>query len=186
MNNTLLPCPFCGKRAHTGHYRSRHKDDEHYLVMCDYCFARTVGSTPEEAIAAWNRRADDERLKNALKEIAQLACESVERDRALARLEAEVMAVRDSMRWIPVTESLPEIDVAVLVLHTYQRDEYSPITIGRLYQPCDKRRNPYWTFVSIQASDGAIYNDGTDFICPGSEYVTHWMPLPEPPGKGET
>ena len=56
MSNTLLPCPFCGKCAHTGHYRSRHKDDEHYLVMCDYCFARTVGSTPEEAIAAWNRR----------------------------------------------------------------------------------------------------------------------------------
>lgn len=93
---------------------------------------------------------------------------------------------RKKHRWIPVTERLPEIDVAVLVLHTYQRDEYSPITIGRLYQPCDKRRNPYWTFVSIQASDGAVYNDGTDFICPGSEYVTHWMPLPAPPEEGGT
>ena len=53
----LLPCPFCGKWAHAGHHRAKNKDDEHYLVMCAYCFARTVGETVEEAIAAWNRRA---------------------------------------------------------------------------------------------------------------------------------
>ena len=37
-------------------------------------------------------RAEDERYKNALKEIIKLACESVEREKTLARLEAEVMA----------------------------------------------------------------------------------------------
>ena len=43
---------------------------------------------------AINRAIDveDERLKNALKEIIKLACESVEREKTLARLEAEVVA----------------------------------------------------------------------------------------------
>ena len=106
----------------------------------------------------------------------------------IARSRTLIPALCDALeayRWIPVTERLPEIDVAVLVLHTYQREEYSTVTMGRLYQPCDKRRKPYWTFVSIQASDGMVYNDGTDFICPGSEFVTHWMPLPAPPEKEE-
>ena len=36
-----------------------------------------------------NDRVDDERFKAALKKIIQLSCESVEREKALARLEAE-------------------------------------------------------------------------------------------------
>ena len=99
MIENLLPCPFCGGEA---------KIDENifardcyeltvteYSVWCsvcligfEYCF-----TSKEEANEAWNRRAEDERYKNALKEIIQLACESVEREKALAKLEAEVMAL---------------------------------------------------------------------------------------------
>lgn len=52
----LKLCPFCGRKAHVAHNRSRNKDDEYYLVMCAFCFARTNGDTVEEAIATWNRR----------------------------------------------------------------------------------------------------------------------------------
>ena len=55
--NELLPCPFCGKTAHLGH-RDGGKYDKYFLVMCDFCYARTVGETDAEAIAAWNNRAN--------------------------------------------------------------------------------------------------------------------------------
>lgn len=51
-----INCPFCGGKAHTGHHNSGNKDDEYFLVMCAFCFARTVGATVGEAIGAWNRR----------------------------------------------------------------------------------------------------------------------------------
>lgn len=59
-DEVLKACPFCGGKADPGHHKSSHKDDEYYLVMCMECFARTVGETLEEAIAAWNRRAADQ------------------------------------------------------------------------------------------------------------------------------
>jgi Lar family restriction alleviation protein len=59
--NELKLCPFCGGKAHAAYHNSRNKDDEYYLIMCAYCFARTVGETVEEAIDAWNRRINDEK-----------------------------------------------------------------------------------------------------------------------------
>lgn len=56
----VKPCPFCGGKADPGHYKGSYKDDEYYLVMCMECFARTVGDTLEDAIAAWNRRCGGE------------------------------------------------------------------------------------------------------------------------------
>jgi hypothetical protein len=41
------------------HHPSTDKDDEYYLVMCMYCFARTVGETVGETNEAWNRRAPE-------------------------------------------------------------------------------------------------------------------------------
>ena len=69
--------------------------------------------------------------------------------------DASILAVaalrdQDEMRWIPVTEQLPDVGRVVLI--------YSE-------------------------TDGVCvdYYDGDSF---GYYYVTHWMPLPEPP-KGE-
>ena len=55
----LKPCPFCGGLAYPMHHPSTDKDDEYYLVMCMYCFARTVGETVGETNEAWNRRATE-------------------------------------------------------------------------------------------------------------------------------
>lgn len=54
MSNELKPCPFCGGEAILikGYF---------CWVRCDYCGAETVAETSTtEAIAAWNRRANDE------------------------------------------------------------------------------------------------------------------------------
>ena len=85
----LLPCPFCGGEAETFE-----ASEDSFSILCTGCGVETPYLPYlTEAIAAWNRRAEDERYKNALKEIINLACESVEREKTLAKLEAEVMAL---------------------------------------------------------------------------------------------
>lgn len=72
--------------------------------------------------------------------------------------EAQQLAeLRAAHRWIPVTERLPEKDVRVLVRLA---DD------SRLYTKIDTDRIHYDNWVRW----------GT--------YVTHWMPLPEPPKEG--
>lgn len=62
----LKPCPFCGRKA------SLQRDiiddrpiNDSYRVMCSFCAIRTIfyysnvdGEAEEDAIEAWNRRAD--------------------------------------------------------------------------------------------------------------------------------
>jgi hypothetical protein len=59
-----------------------------------------------------------EKVKALQKELAALACESVKRDIALAKLEAEVMAAieaQNAQRWIPVAEGVPDIGQEVWI-----------------------------------------------------------------------
>lgn len=82
-------------------------------------------------------------------------------------------------RWISVEERLPEVLTPVLVMHRYE--PYDRVTIGYRFQP-DKRRKPYWIFFAYWMGDDMMHHAiGDHMICPGGEYVTHWMPLPEPP-----
>ena len=64
MNNTLLPCPFCGgeakiKSRYIGYGSVGLGAHDWYSVECKECRAKgyEYGMEPE-AIAAWNRRAD--------------------------------------------------------------------------------------------------------------------------------
>ena len=98
----------------------------------------------------------NEQNKQLMHELCKLACESVERDIELAKLEAEVMAACDSVRWIPVTERLPEIRcVEVLAIDKK----------GVLMASVDRSADGVWF-----GTNRAISGD-----------VTHWMPLPAPP-----
>jgi hypothetical protein len=168
-------CPFCGKEVAEisncqelegcRHFEKCPATEPYVCVVCNMfeggCGASSgYYDSAEKAISAWNRRAgkDIERLTE--------------------RVEAQ--------RWIPVSERLPEVGKCVLIRQIYspirsEHGEYEEITIGYLHQPTDKRYKPYFYWVA--ASD---YGDmvRAESICPGSKYVTHWMPLPEPP-KGE-
>jgi hypothetical protein len=92
-------CPFCGKDVAEisncqelegcRHFEKCPATEPYVCVVCNMfeggCGASSGYYDSEaKAIAAWNRRADDERLKNALKEIAQLAREKAEREKGCA------------------------------------------------------------------------------------------------------
>ena len=58
----LKPCPFCGGKV-TIENIANDKDDEYYMVQCEYedcgascCFGE---GTKKEIIKRWNRRVDD-------------------------------------------------------------------------------------------------------------------------------
>lgn len=69
--NELKPCPFCGNHARLDFSRDGGKQyfDEYgyvqytdfiYLVSCEFCLAKTGNyERTADAIAAWNRRANE-------------------------------------------------------------------------------------------------------------------------------
>ena len=68
MKDKLKPCPFCGEIPEVnphGFYNQKTKDfsDRTYGIVCNACHASgwQFYNTKEEAITAWNRRANDDR-----------------------------------------------------------------------------------------------------------------------------
>lgn len=126
---------------------------------------------------------DIERAVNTIKEI--LDCE----DAIEVAFPALTNALTTSLKalekqlnsgWIPVSESLPEPEKNVLILQSYE--DSTNITIGHLHQDRDFRRKPYWNWIkygSDMVHPKIESYHRAEFICPGSEYVTHWQPLPE-------
>lgn len=95
-------------------------------------------------------------------------------------VDLAITALRQMQGWIPCSERLPEVGNFVLIYNSYSPEEYETLSIGMIYQPSDGRRKPYWKWLAHRKD--SFYSD---WICPGEEYITHWMPLPEPP-KEET
>ena len=114
---------------------------------------------------------------------------------------------QDAMKWIPVTERLPEPETEVLVLAERKAYSYKTksvtthhIVTNGMYEDGKKNtEDSNW----LWETDGFKYDEELDaYIIPEGwwEYkhyngyedhnytiddvVTHWMPLPEPP-KGE-
>ena len=87
--------------------------------------------------------------------------------------------------WISVKDRLPEPETNVLIMQHYTGTApYANVTVGHLHQDSDLRRKPYWYWIAygadmVHPKIEAFHR--AEFICPGNEYVTHWMPLPEPP-----
>lgn len=82
--------------------------------------------------------------------------------------------------WIPVEERLPEPGRIVLITQTYSWENFeegASVTIGRL---SPEKNNKMWEFQYYRPDfrSGTIMDN--DIICPGSEYVIAWCPLPEP------
>lgn len=78
---------------------------------------------------------------------------------------------RKKGKWIPVTERLPEPGIDVLVKQTFS---YPYVTHGW-------RTATYWEWVAYPSDHKKKNPTSFSSICPGNEFVTHWMPLPEPP-----
>ena len=108
----------------------------------------------------------------------------------LAARDKEIERLQEAQRWIPVTERLPEPGQYVLLLHNYhamigEHGEYESITVGYYHKPADRRAKPYFYYVGVSDYGDMVRASS---MCPGSEFITHWMPLPEPPEsrRGDT
>lgn len=77
------------------------------------------------------------------------------------RAEAELAALREKTRWIPVSERLPEAGKPVAILWHYDAD----------------KSNAFMGVSKKFEDENSILTDDGDF----DNIVTHWMPLPEPP-----
>ena len=72
MNNTLLPCPFCGGSDCRTYKFTPDAIFKCWGVWCA-CSAKVTGfETEQDAIAAWNRRAQPENKPLTLDELGQL------------------------------------------------------------------------------------------------------------------
>lgn len=155
---------------------SVHDNDAQFIVRSRtlipaLCDALEQAQSTLEQTWEWDMyKAAQKEIERLRKELAALASESVKRDIALAKLEAEVMAAieaQNAQRWIPVTERLPEDAYGCLLI--VEDDDY----FG----------NPHEVLLPYFAGyDGEQWNDGDGQRVPFE--VTHWQPLPQPP-KGE-
>ncbi len=64
MKEKLKPCPFCGESTHIWHAPEPFEPE--YVVHCDKCMVERTGATQEEAIAAWNIRPIEDKLRAKL------------------------------------------------------------------------------------------------------------------------
>ena len=105
---------------------------------------------------------------------------------SMGRKREGLLEARDIIRkhmndgWIPVGEWLPEPGRIVLITQTYSWENFeegASVTIGRL---SPEKNNKMWEFQYYRPDfrSGTIMDN--DIICPGSEYVIAWRPLPEP------
>ena len=104
----------------------------------------------------------------------------------MGRKREGLLEARDIIRkhmndgWIPVDDRLPEPGRIVLITQTYSWENFeegASVTIGRL---SPEKNNKMWEFqyYRLDFRSGTIMDN--DIICPGSEYVIAWRPLPEP------
>lgn len=57
-DETLKPCPFCGKQPEVGHYETFDNDEWYIGCDCECGPCTKIHLTYEQAIAAWNARAE--------------------------------------------------------------------------------------------------------------------------------
>lgn len=112
--------------------------------------------------------------------------------------EVDAADVEPKQKWIPVTERLPEVEEGYTDCESFEEDkdgEFYPVGVYTSWES-----EPVLVFGNFDGHTGRYlarytewrYTDGRPKECEwvavdideGLSFVTHWMPLPEPP-KGE-
>ena len=121
-------------------------------------------------------------------------CECYETVKSIAaadlieRLTAENAALREKKRWIPVTERPPEERTLVNVVWVNRVPEpyYKKIKgVPFSDTACFYRGRWYWDSPAVLDLLAEYGEDASDLVDEAVE-ITHWMPLPEAPEKGDT
>lgn len=130
----LKPCPHCGSKR--SQYSPR--DCDEWAITCANCGAQGPNElNSKDAKYSWNLRRPEDALT------------------------AELAALREERRWIPVSERLPKDGVDVLVVNNFS----DLVTVGR-----HSASVPQWETLYGYFYHGDLYGE-----------ITHWMPLPNAP-----
>ena len=86
--------------------------------------------------------------------------------RALNNYESRIAELEAERRWIPVSERLPELGSPILFYDSI----LERINKGTCTAKNSDNTNIHW-----------FTDDDLFYFGDRSEYVTHWMPLPQPP-----
>ena len=57
QNSKLKPCPFCGYKSSL--YVEKQSEEQWFVFCCNCCAGGPYSQTKEQAIADWNRRAEE-------------------------------------------------------------------------------------------------------------------------------
>lgn len=82
--------------------------------------------------------------------------------------------------WIDVKDRLPEKGQYVLIRQKYSLGEYEEITAGYYHVGEWRKERPYFYYAAMSDYGDMVR---VKSICPGNEYVTHWMPMPKLPDE---
>lgn len=131
----------------------------------------------------------NEKLRILKNTIEQMACDADDKglaDFGLRLSVADAFAIcklEPPSRWIPCSERLPESDEVwqkYIVVYRYRYrdiwDDMGENTVVTVADYCHEQK--VWSM-----DGGAVINaliDSED-VQPWASYITHWMPLPEPP-----
>ena len=93
-------------------------------------------------------------------------CRGIKSEATVEQLQSELAALKESQRWVPVGERLPEIGSNFLVYDKYYagHEDFSCIRFGRMSKS--------WG-IAAQGENGA------------NDTITHWKPPPTPPVDGD-
>lgn len=162
-----------------------------FFVVMDHCslaYDYITGGIVSKPMTLWPQveTLGDDRLMKEVQEQVEEETQDV-RDE-LTSAQAEIARLREGMRWIPVTEAMPEAGRTVLAFFVNEfgharriRAEYAaPHTLQLADDDGD---------FGVEAPDGEFYcpegwyeqneYEETHWAVSGS--VTHWMPLPSAP-----
>ena len=171
---TLKPCAHCGGNAEF--VNSFCGSPELFSLRCNGCGMETARSyTRDECIAAWNQRVTPKHTY------------------AASDTSAALMQLREMLTLTP------EIEKQLNHVWNMFEAEYTDIEF-RLYEAMEKNRTSGWVDAWKQRPDSKGYyltydpdgriqitgygtHDENSWNCGPYDGVTHWMPLPEPPGK---
>lgn len=119
MEEKPKPCPFCGGLAEIEY------DGIYRWARCTKCKAETYNDyTDKEVAKKWNSRPIEDHLQARIEELEEILDDKEEQAIAIAirvtKLESELAALKESLRWRLIEDELPEDSGIVFVLTTHR------------------------------------------------------------------
>ena len=143
MNDELKPCPFCGQEPQPRKAERYGNEVSPAFIKCRRCnYYVAVNDWPDsdaKVVELWNTRPIE------------------------GALQAEVTALKEAARRIPVSERMPPRNVRVRVW----------------INGTESIARHSWVVPQWETIDGLYYHGDT------LDDVTHWQPIPEYPEDGE-